>query len=114
MPLRTRSSTGTKSLTRIILALPALIFASCLAAASAAPLNARACPSAVNGPSNFDYLVLASLADSPHLLAMAGYHSTAEQRSGPKLHPADYLDAAHRLNMAAQRRGHVIASNSGN
>ena len=114
MPSGTRSLTGTKSLTRIILAFPAVIFASCLAAASAAPLDARASSSAVNGPSNFDYLVLASLADSPHLLAMAGYRSTAEQRGGPRLRPADYLDAAHRLNMAAQRRGHVIASNSGN
>ena len=107
------SLTRTKSLTRL-LALPTVIFASCLAAASAAPVDARACCSAANGPSNFDYLVLASLADSPHLLAMAGYHSTAEQRSGPRLRPADYLNAAHRLNMAAQRRGHVIASNSGN
>jgi hypothetical protein len=111
MPLGTRSLTGTKSWTRIILALPAVILASCLAAASAAPLDARACSSAANGPSNFDYLVLASLADSPHLLAMAGYHTTAEQ---PRFRPADYLDATHRLNMAAQRRGHVIANNSGN
>ena len=111
MPLGTRSLTGTKSLTRIILAFPAVIFAGCLAAASAVPLDARASPSAVKGPSNFDYLVLASLADSPHLLAMAGYRSTAEQ---PRFRPADYLDSTHRLNMAAQRRGHVIASNSGN
>jgi hypothetical protein len=103
----------TKSWTRIFISLPAVIFASCLAAASAAPSDVRACAS-VNGPSNFDYLVLASIADSPHLLAMAGYHSTAEQRSGPRLRPADYLNATHRLNMAAQLRGHVIASNSGN
>jgi len=98
-------------LTRIILAFPAVIFAGCLAAASAVPLDARASPSVAKGPSNFDYLVLASLADSPHLLAMAGYRSTAEQ---PRFRPADYLDSTHRLNMAAQRRGHVIASNSGN
>jgi hypothetical protein len=69
------------------------------------------CSSAVHVPSNFDYLVLASLADSPNLLAMAGYHSTAEQ---PRFRPADYVDTTHRLNMAAQRRGHVIASNSAN
>jgi hypothetical protein len=74
-------------------------------------LDARACSSAVNGPSNFDYLVLASIADSPHFLAMSGYRSTAEQ---PRFRPADYLDSTHRLNMAARRRGHVIASNSGN
>jgi hypothetical protein len=108
MPLRT------KSLTRIFIALfPAVIFASCLAAASATPSDARACAS-VGGPSNFDYLVLASMADSPHLLAMAGYRSTAEQRGEPRLRPADYLDATHRLNRAAQRRGHVLANNSGN
>src|SRR5258708_40267876 len=103
------SLTRTKSLTRL-LALPTVIFASCLAAASAAPLDAHACSSAVNGPSNFDYLVLASLADSPHLLAMAGYRSTAEQ---PRFRPADYLDTTHRFDMAARRRRPCIASNSG-
>jgi len=102
-----------RSLTRIFISLPAVIFASCLAAASAVPSDVHACASA-NGPSNFDYLVLASIADSPHLLAMAGYHSTAEQRTGPRLRPADYLDATRRLNTAAQRRGHVLANNSGN
>jgi hypothetical protein len=30
-------------------------------------------------PSNFDYLVLASIADSPRLPAMAGYFSNAEK-----------------------------------
>jgi hypothetical protein len=102
-----------KSLTRIFISLPAVIFVSCLAAASAAPSDARACAS-VNGPSNFDYLVLASIADSPHLLAMAGYRSAAEQRGGPKLRPANDLQATHRLNTAAQRRGRVLANNSGN
>ena len=111
MPLGTRSLTGTKSLTRIMLAFPAVILASCLAAASAAASDAR---TSVNGPSNFDYLVLASIADSPHLLAMAGYRPTVEQRGEPRLRPVDYLQATHRLNMAAQRRGHVLADNSGN
>ena len=103
----------TKSMTWIFAAaaFPAVILASCIAAASAAASDARA---SVHGPSNFDYLVLASIADSPHLLAMAGYRSTAEQRGEPRLRPADYLDAAHRLNTAAQRRGHVVANNSGN
>jgi beta-phosphoglucomutase-like phosphatase (HAD superfamily) len=103
----------TKLLTQIFISLPAVFFASCLVAASAAPSNARACAS-VNGPSKLDYLVLASIADSPHLLAMSGYRSTAEQRSDFRPHPANYLEAAHRLNTAAQRRGHVLANNSGN
>jgi len=105
----------TKSFTRIFIAFPAVVFASCLAAASTAPpSDARACTT-VGGPSNFDYLVLASIADSPQLLAMAGYRSTAEQRGEPRLRPAHYyLEAAQRPNMAAQRRGHVVANNSGN
>jgi hypothetical protein len=103
---------GTKSSTRMLVAFPAVIFASWLAVASAVP-SARACASA-DGPSNFDYLVLASIADSPHLLAMAGYRPTAEQRGEPRLRPVDYLQATHRLNMAAQRRGHVLADSSGN
>jgi hypothetical protein len=32
---------------------------------------------ALGGPTNFDYLVLASMADSTRFLAMAGYRSTA-------------------------------------
>lgn len=35
------------------------------------------------GPSTFDYLVLASMADSPQLHAMAGYRSSAGQRTEP-------------------------------
>jgi hypothetical protein len=31
-------------------------------------------------PSNFDYLVLASIADSPHVLTMAGYRPEAGSR----------------------------------
>jgi hypothetical protein len=65
---------------RILFALTAVILASCLAAASAS--NSRACPVA-RSPSNFDYLVLASIADSPRPLAMASYHSIAGQRSEP-------------------------------
>ena len=34
-------------------------------------------------PSTFDYLVLASLADSPQLHAMAGFRSSANQRNEP-------------------------------
>lgn len=59
---------------------PTLILASCLAAASADPHHACA---AHAGPSNFDYMVLASIADSPHLLAMASYLTTAKPHGAP-------------------------------
>jgi len=54
----------------------------CLAiiASSAWPASANHRPHArvhPRHPSNFDYLVLASMADSPHLLAMASYYRTA-------------------------------------
>jgi hypothetical protein len=52
----------------------AVIFAGCLAGASAS--SSLACP-AVRSPSNFDYLVLASIADSPRVPAMAGYFNGA-------------------------------------
>jgi hypothetical protein len=54
----------------------AAIFAACLGAASAS--SSLACP-ADNAPSKLDYLVLASIADSPGLLAMAGYRSGADR-----------------------------------
>lgn len=58
---------------RTFVGLYLLICASSLASASANPHpHARADPV---HPSNFDYLVLASMADSPHLLAMSGYRS---------------------------------------
>jgi hypothetical protein len=72
MPLRTAT------LTRILIVAPALGLAVCLAAASANFSSSHAC--AVSGsPSKFDYLVLASLADSPQLPAMASYHPAARQ-----------------------------------
>jgi hypothetical protein len=52
------------------------MFAACLAAASAA--DTRACQTA-RAPSNFDYLVLASIADSPRLPAMTGYFDNADK-----------------------------------
>ena len=70
-------------LTRMFLVLSAVIFASCLAAASHGASSSRVCAGLV-GPTNFDYLVLASIADSPRLLAMAGYRSMAMQHA---LHP---------------------------
>jgi hypothetical protein len=51
------------------------MFASSLTAASA---NWRAHPRVHPArPSNFDYLVLASIADSPHVLTMASYRPAA-------------------------------------
>jgi hypothetical protein len=73
-------SLGTNWLTRLFIAIPAVVFASCLAAAWADSSNPPAC-AGLNGPSNFDYLVLASIADAPNLAAMAGYRSTPAQRS---------------------------------
>jgi hypothetical protein len=64
-----------RSLKRLSLAITLSVFASCLAAASAGPSAGLECPGHA-GPSKLDYLVLASIADSPHLLAMAAYRPT--------------------------------------
>jgi hypothetical protein len=58
-------------LSRLLLGSSALLLASCLAAA-ADEAGSRA-HAAAQGPSKFDFIVFASMADSPHLLAMAGY-----------------------------------------
>jgi hypothetical protein len=63
-------------------ALAVVVFASCLAAASDNSSSSLACAN-VCSPSKLDYLVLASIADSPHLLALASYRSTAIQHSEP-------------------------------
>jgi hypothetical protein len=66
--------TRKRPLIRILLGLLAAIGGSCLAAASDDASRLRAC--AEHGsPSNFDYLVLASIADSRRLLSMAVYRS---------------------------------------
>jgi hypothetical protein len=57
-------------------AMAAAFFAACLGTASAS--SSLACPT-VGTPSKLDYLVLASIADSPGLLAMAGYRSGADR-----------------------------------
>ena len=75
-------------LTRLFIAIPVMVFATCLAAAWADPSNPRDCAS-LNGPSKLDYLVLASIADSPHLAAMAGYRPTADQRTEAEAHSTD-------------------------
>ena len=69
-----------RPLTRIFFALSTVLFAGCLAAASNDAPHLRGCADYV-APTNFDYLVLASFADSPRFLAMAGYRSTARQRT---------------------------------
>jgi len=77
MPLR---ESRKHPLTRACFVLWAAICASCLAAASDDGSSPRAC-AALGGPTNFDYLVLASMAESPRFLAMAGYRSTATERA---------------------------------
>jgi hypothetical protein len=79
---------GRRSFGAIWYALSASLLASGLAAASIAavsdhPSSRREC-ARVLGPSNFDYMVLASIADSPQLHAMASFRSTASQRSESK------------------------------
>jgi hypothetical protein len=69
-----------RSSKRTFIAISMLVFTSCLAAASAGSA-ARACPG-LAGPSKLDYLVLASIADSPQLLSMAGYRPSADQHGG--------------------------------
>jgi hypothetical protein len=58
-------------LRRIFCVLSAVIFVTCLAAAEDAS-RSPACAE-LGRPTNFDYLVLASIADSPRFLAMSGY-----------------------------------------
>jgi hypothetical protein len=54
--------------------LSAVILAGCVAAAADDAIGTRPV-AALTGPSKLDYMVLANLADSPHLLAFAGYRS---------------------------------------
>jgi hypothetical protein len=64
----------------IFLALPAVFFTAWFAVADDIGGPGYADP---GGPSNFDYLVLASMADSPQLHAMAGFRSSASRRDEP-------------------------------
>ena len=64
-------------------AVPALLFAGWLAAAVDEPADLQAAAQP-RDPSTFDYLVLASLADSPQLHALAGFRSSASQRNEPQ------------------------------
>jgi hypothetical protein len=64
-----------RSMKRMPLAITLGVFLSCVAAASAGSSASPDCPGHA-GPSKLDYLVLASIADSPQLLAMAAYRPT--------------------------------------
>jgi hypothetical protein len=64
-------------------AVPALLFAGWLAAAVDEPADPQAAAQP-RDPSTFDYLVLASLADSPQLHALAGFRSSASRRNEPQ------------------------------
>jgi hypothetical protein len=75
---------GTHSRTRILYALPLLILAACFATASAGSSNTPGCQGRPK-LSNFDYLVLASIADSSRLPAMASYRPMGMQHSVPSL-----------------------------
>ena len=63
--------------------MPALLCAGWLAAAVDGPADSQAAAQLRN-PSTFDYLVLASLADSPQLHALAGFRSSATQHNEPQ------------------------------
>ncbi len=80
-------------LTGMGLVLSTVILASCVAVADEA-LNEPSRTAAMNGaatdgPSTFDFMVFASMADSPHLLAMAGYRPALRQCAA---HPAGTAD----------------------
>ena len=68
--------TRKRPLKRIYFGLFAALAASYLAAAADDAPSSRACAER-GGPSNFDYMVLASIADSRRLLSMAIYRSPA-------------------------------------
>jgi hypothetical protein len=87
-----------RPLTRIFFALGTVIFASYLATASDDVPHLRACADfTASAPTNFDYLVLASFADSPRFLAMAGYHSTVRQRTNflPGVEPTPHGETVY-------------------
>jgi hypothetical protein len=76
MSCKPRKRSPMRANMRTCFAMAAAIFAACLSAASAS--SSLACATA-STPSKLDYLVLASIADSPGLLAMAGYRSGADR-----------------------------------
>ena len=97
MSLGTLSAAPRKRpLTRIFFVLSTIVFAGCLATASDDVPHLRGC-AVYTAPTNFDYLVLASFADSPRFLAMTGYRSTARQRTDflPGVEPAPHGEATY-------------------
>ena len=55
----------------------------CSGSSTAAPLSSVDAPvPAVDSPSKLDYVVLASLADSPHLLGLSAYRGPAPAAAG--------------------------------
>jgi hypothetical protein len=66
---------------RIFLGLFVPVFAGSFAPASAGPQALTQVHRA--RPSNFDYLVLASIADSPHILTMASYRPAVRPSKVP-------------------------------
>jgi len=87
-------SLGKIPLIRILIAIPAMIFAGSLAAASGAgaatdgPGRANKCQEQGH-PSKLDYLVLASIADSPHLMAMASYRPERTSNGTDRSYPTE-------------------------
>jgi hypothetical protein len=72
---------------RALLVSATVILAVCIAAASGGAASSLACgtvktPSKVDNPSKLDYLVLASMADSPGPLAMANYSRSTPAKPG--------------------------------
>jgi hypothetical protein len=78
--------------TPMFFALSTVIFASCLTAASNGDSSLRTCAELGEGPTNFDYLVLASIADSPRFLAMAGYRALETHHASSRESGADAVD----------------------
>ena len=82
----------------VFLALPAVFFTAWFAVADDIGGPGYADPAGPgyadpSGPSNFDYLVLASMADSPQLHAMAGFRSLASRRDEPTPPPLKAEDS---------------------
>jgi hypothetical protein len=97
-------------LTRISVALPLAILASSLAAASDDPMGARAVgelPSRAGSQSNasgeprrlsnFDYLVLASMADSIQPFTMAGYQYSGAADGRPAVNVSGHPNSKRNL-----------------
>ncbi len=54
--------------------IPLLVLVTCVSAASVRTSDAQRSSPALSEPSDFDYVVLAGIADSSYPLGMSGYH----------------------------------------